>query len=93
MVAIKPGDIILVHSMHSDSWADGTILQSGERGWLPTNYCRPYTEPLIGKVLDGVRRLWATVSMRERCKRLAVIAEDSVTEIFSSVWLLLVRIH
>lgn len=36
------GDVILVHYIHSNGWADGTLLASGARGWLPTNYCDAY---------------------------------------------------
>lgn len=44
---LNRGDIILIHSVHSNGWADGTLLVSGARGWLPTNYCEGYdSEPI-----------------------------------------------
>ena len=44
---LNTGDVILVHSVHSNGWADGTLLVSGARGWLPTNYCEGYeSEPI-----------------------------------------------
>jgi len=50
------GDIILVHSVHTNGWADGTMLSSGARGWLPTNYCEKYDleqiRPLLGACLS-----------------------------------------
>ncbi|RPB28602.1 ras GEF [Terfezia boudieri ATCC MYA-4762] len=50
------GDIILVHSVHTNGWADGTMLSSGARGWLPTNYCEGYdleqVRPLLGACLS-----------------------------------------
>lgn len=39
---LKVGDVILVHTIHTNGWADGTLLSSGARGWLPTNYCEGY---------------------------------------------------
>jgi len=39
---LNSGDVIFVHSVHTNGWADGTLLTSGARGWLPTNYCEPY---------------------------------------------------
>lgn len=39
---LNAGDLILVHSVHTNGWADGTMLSSGARGWLPTNYCEAY---------------------------------------------------
>ncbi|KAJ4864465.1 rasGEF domain-containing protein [Trichoderma breve] len=35
---LDEGDVVLVHSIHTNGWADGTLLASGARGWLPTNY-------------------------------------------------------
>src|SRR3954451_22444822 len=40
-IPLSAGDIVLVHSIHTNGWADGTKLETGDRGWLPTNYCEP----------------------------------------------------
>ncbi|KAF8418576.1 ras guanine nucleotide exchange factor domain-containing protein [Tirmania nivea] len=56
------GDIILVHSVHANGWADGTMLSSGARGWLPTNYCEGYD-------LEQIRPLLrACLSLFDQCK-------------------------
>ncbi|KAF8475033.1 ras guanine nucleotide exchange factor domain-containing protein [Kalaharituber pfeilii] len=56
------GDIILVHSVHTNGWADGTMLSSGARGWLPTNYCEGYD-------LEQIRPLLrACLSLFDQCK-------------------------
>lgn len=56
------GDIILVHSVHTNGWADGTMLSSGSRGWLPTNYCEGYD-------LEQIRPLLrACLSLFDQCK-------------------------
>lgn len=60
-VAINQGDVILVHSVHPNGWADGTLLASGARGWLPTNYCEPYDHPTINKLLTALTHLWDLV--------------------------------
>ena len=39
---LNEGDVILIHTVHVNGWADGTLLGSGHRGWLPTNYCEAY---------------------------------------------------
>lgn len=39
---LNQGDMNLVHSIPTDGWADGTLLNTGERGWIPTNYCEAY---------------------------------------------------
>lgn len=36
------GDVVLVHSIHTNGWADGTLLLDGDRGWIPTNFCESY---------------------------------------------------
>lgn len=43
---LRANTIIYVHSVHASGWADGTLL-SGERGWIPANYCEPYTFSLL----------------------------------------------
>lgn len=55
------GDIILVHTTHINGWADGTILTNGERGWLPTNYCKAYEPEPIRILLICFLNLWEQV--------------------------------
>ncbi|POS86527.1 hypothetical protein EPUL_005450 [Erysiphe pulchra] len=55
------GDIILVHTTHINGWADGTILTNGERGWLPTNYCKAYEPEPIRILLISFLNLWEQV--------------------------------
>jgi hypothetical protein len=50
---LNTGDIIMVHSVHTNGWADGTLLTSGARGWLPTNYCETYETTHIRLLLKG----------------------------------------
>ncbi|KAJ6257222.1 hypothetical protein Dda_8110 [Drechslerella dactyloides] len=41
-IPLTPGDMILIHNIHENGWADGTTIASGARGWLPTNFCAKY---------------------------------------------------
>lgn len=52
------GDIILVHSVHTSGWADGTLLSSGARGWLPTNYCEAYNNEPARVLLKALTKFW-----------------------------------
>ncbi|KAI4228840.1 MAG: hypothetical protein L6R36_001342 [Xanthoria steineri] len=52
------GDIILIHSVHTNGWADGTLLSSGARGWLPTNYCEPYNSEPARVLLKALTKFW-----------------------------------
>lgn len=52
------GDIILIHSVHTNGWADGTLLSSGARGWLPTNYCEPYNNEPARVLLNALTKFW-----------------------------------
>ena len=52
------GDIILIHSVHTNGWADGTLLSSGARGWLPTNYCEPYNTEPVRVLLRALTKFW-----------------------------------
>lgn len=55
---LEEGDIILVHSIHTNGWADGTVLASGARGWLPTNYCKPYDPEPMHNLLKALLNFW-----------------------------------
>ena len=52
------GDIVLVHSVHSNGWADGSLLVSGARGWLPTNYCEGYDREPIRNLMKALTVFW-----------------------------------
>ena len=57
-IPLKRGDIILIHSVHTNGWADGTLLSSGARGWLPTNYCEAYDGQPVRNLLKALTRFW-----------------------------------
>ncbi|KAK5089339.1 Ras guanine nucleotide exchange factor bud5 [Exophiala xenobiotica] len=55
---LASGDIVLVHSIHTNGWADGTLLETGARGWLPTNYCEPYDYATMRPLLKALTEFW-----------------------------------
>ncbi|KAL8662185.1 MAG: hypothetical protein Q9202_004941 [Teloschistes flavicans] len=55
---LNHGDIILIHSVHTNGWADGTLLSSGARGWLPTNYCEAYNNEQARVLLRALTKFW-----------------------------------
>ncbi|KAJ9149224.1 Cell division control protein 25 [Pleurostoma richardsiae] len=55
---LNEGDVILVHSIHTNGWADGTLLVSGARGWLPTNYCEAYEPEEMHNLLTALLNFW-----------------------------------
>ena len=55
---MREGDVILVHSIHTNGWADGTLLASGARGWLPTNYCDAYDPEEMRSLLNALLNFW-----------------------------------
>jgi hypothetical protein len=55
---LSQGDLILVHSVHTNGWADGTLLDSGARGWLPTNYCEAYELSAAQPLLKALTDFW-----------------------------------
>ena len=57
-LAINARDMILVHSIRPNGWADGTLLKNGTRGWLPTNFCRSYEDELISSLLHALTNVW-----------------------------------
>ncbi|KAF3156486.1 hypothetical protein TWF225_002326 [Orbilia oligospora] len=61
-IALSPGDMIMVHNIHENGWADGTALASGSRGWLPTNFCAAY------EVEEMQPLLRASIAVFEECR-------------------------
>lgn len=57
-VTLQRGDVILIHSVQPNGWADGTVLSTGARGWLPTNYCEPFEHASVHGLLNAVTHVW-----------------------------------
>lgn len=55
---LNEGDVVLVHSIHTNGWADGTLLATGARGWLPTNYCESYDPEEMRNLLKAILNFW-----------------------------------
>ncbi|KAL5120188.1 Ras guanine nucleotide exchange factor bud5 [Pleosporales sp. CAS-2024a] len=90
-VAIKQGDVILVHSVHPNGWADGTLLASGARGWLPTNYCEPYDHPAARNLLNALTHLWDLVRDGENGDLGAFMRQDYIRGMISGIRFFLER--
>jgi len=89
-VPINQGDVILVHSIHPNGWADGSLLTSGARGWLPTNYCEPYDPPEIRTLLNSLTNLWDLVRSPEHESLLVFSRQDYVKGMIAGVRFFLV---
>ncbi|KAF1960232.1 ras GEF [Byssothecium circinans] len=90
-VPISQGDVILVHSVHPNGWADGTLLASGARGWLPTNYCEPYDHPSIRSLLNALTTLWDLVRDGENGDLVVFTKQDYVRGMIAGVRFFLER--
>jgi hypothetical protein len=84
-VPINQGDVILVHSVHPNGWADGTLLATGARGWLPTNYCEPYDHPTISNLLNALTHLWDLVRDAENGDLVVFTKQDYVRGMIAGV--------
>uniref|UniRef100_A0A668A8C0 BAR/IMD domain-containing adapter protein 2-like 1 n=1 Tax=Myripristis murdjan TaxID=586833 RepID=A0A668A8C0_9TELE len=48
LLSFDDGDIItLLIQEEKDGWLYGELEKTRQRGWFPSSYCRPYTEPAI----------------------------------------------
>ncbi|KAM3592330.1 uncharacterized protein V6R79_016744 [Siganus canaliculatus] len=48
LLSFDEGDIItLLIQEEKDGWLYGELEKTQQRGWFPSSYCRPYTEPVI----------------------------------------------
>lgn len=89
-VELKKGDIILVHLTHANGWADGTVLTTGARGWLPTNFCEAYDHPYIRNLLHALTSLWDSLRLGEADHSWANGRLDHVQALIAGVRCLLV---
>ena len=87
---LNRGDIILVHSVHTNGWADGTLLSSGARGWLPTNYCEPYDVEQMRFLLKALTTFWDLVKSSSHTGLTSFRNQDYVRGLVAGVRCLLV---
>ena len=57
-LSLNKDDTVLIHTVHTNGWADGTLLATGARGWLPTNYCESYDNGIIRPLLSALTKFW-----------------------------------
>lgn len=88
---IKPGDLILVHSVHANGWADGTVLTTGERGWLPTNYCEAYDHSYLRNLLNAMTQFWDLLGANESANLSTFVRQDYIRGLIAGVRYLLER--
>jgi hypothetical protein len=89
---LNEGDVILVHSIHPNGWADGTLLISGARGWLPTNYCEAYDPDPIRNLLNALRNFWNLLCSCTASSNEVLGNQESMHGIIAGVRYLLVGI-
>lgn len=89
---LEYGDIVLIHSVHTNGWADGTLLTSGARGWLPTNYCESYGSEPIRILLKALTHFWDLVRGTTKERLETFRSQDYVRGLGAGVRYLLVRI-
>ncbi|RMZ88679.1 hypothetical protein DV736_g4102, partial [Chaetothyriales sp. CBS 134916] len=88
---LNAGDIILIHSVHTNGWADGTLLETGERGWLPTNYCEAYDYAAMRPLLRSLTDFWDIVRMGSESNLAIFQTKDYMRGLVAGVRYLLER--
>ncbi len=88
---LNRGDVILVHSIHTNGWADGTLLISGARGWLPTNYCEAYGPDPMRTLLKALLNFWDILCSRNASDN-EEFGDEFMGGIIAGIRYLLVRI-
>ena len=82
---IRPGDLILVHSVHANGWADGTVLTSGDRGWIPTNYCEAFEHPFLRNLLNAMTQFWDLLGASEEANFATFVRQDYIRGLIAGV--------
>jgi hypothetical protein len=89
--AIRPGDLILVHCIHANGWADGTVLNTSVRGWLPTNYCEAFDHPYLRNLLNAMTQFWDLIGAGEDANLSTFVRQDYIRGLIAGVRHLLER--
>ncbi|KAI0479395.1 ras GEF [Xylariaceae sp. FL0804] len=90
---LNEGDVVLVHSIHTNGWADGTLLVSGARGWLPTNYCEAYDPDDMTNLLKALLNFWDLLRSTSTNDREIFGNQEFMKGIIAGVRYLLERTH
>ncbi|KAI1210778.1 ras GEF [Annulohypoxylon truncatum] len=90
---LNEGDVVLVHSIHTNGWADGTLLVSGARGWLPTNYCEAYDPDEMRNLLKALLNFWDLLRSTATNDRDIFGNQEFMKGIIAGVRYLLERTH
>ncbi|CAJ2510908.1 Uu.00g065330.m01.CDS01 [Anthostomella pinea] len=90
---LNEGDVVLVHSIHTNGWADGTLLMSGARGWLPTNYCEAYDPDEMRNLLKALLNFWDLLRSTVTNERDIFGNQEFMKGIIAGVRYLLERTH
>ncbi|KXT06857.1 hypothetical protein AC578_7233 [Pseudocercospora eumusae] len=90
-LAIRAGDLILVHCIHANGWADGTVLNTGARGWLPTNYCEAYDHAYLRNLLNAMTQFWDLIGAGEDASLSTFVRQDYIRGLIAGVRYLLER--
>ncbi|KEQ91022.1 hypothetical protein AUEXF2481DRAFT_44584, partial [Aureobasidium subglaciale EXF-2481] len=82
---LREGDIVLIHLTHPNGWADGTILSTGVRGWIPTNYCHIFDPLPMRSLLHALTRMWDYMSLGANDEALFEDRQDCVQGLIAGV--------
>ncbi|MCJ1417594.1 hypothetical protein MMC32_003938 [Xylographa parallela] len=90
---LNEGDLVLVHSVQPNGWADGTLLMSGSRGWLPTNYCVAYDHEPMCHLMKALTAFWDLVYRTSDEARLVSLNGEYMRGLVAGVRYLLAQTH
>ncbi|KAL4624564.1 brain-specific angiogenesis inhibitor 1-associated protein 2-like protein 1 [Arapaima gigas] len=67
LLSFEEGDIIiLLIPEEKDGWLYGELEKSKQRGWFPSSYCRPYTEPMVKSSIGTPARSMSVANLAEQ---------------------------
>ncbi|XP_018617557.1 brain-specific angiogenesis inhibitor 1-associated protein 2-like protein 1a [Scleropages formosus] len=67
LLSFDEGDIItLLIPEEKDGWLYGELEKSKQRGWFPSSYCRPYSEPVVKNSVGTPARSLSVANLAEQ---------------------------
>ncbi|KAJ8363851.1 hypothetical protein SKAU_G00126820 [Synaphobranchus kaupii] len=67
LLSFEEADVItLLIPEEKDGWLYGELQKSRQRGWFPSSYCRPYTEPVLKSSVSTPVRSLSVANLAEQ---------------------------
>lgn len=92
IISFKQGELGLVHAVDASGWGYCSLLESGDCGWVPTNFCAEYQSRAMATLLKATMTFENALSPKASIKSQNTLRNVSTASILRSIKQILVCI-